>query len=67
MDIFGVIKVGKTYRGEKGDGYDYWGKRPLSGNCGCGKEVKRISKRIERARSKQAVKRGEELPYREPF
>lgn len=59
--------MGKTYRGEKGDGYDYWGKRPLRGNCGYGKKIKNISKRIERARSKQAIKKGEELPYREPF
>lgn len=31
--------MGKTDRGEKGAGFDYWGKRPLSGNCGYGKKL----------------------------
>lgn len=59
--------MGKTNRGEKGDGYDYWGKRPLSGNCGYGKKIKTISKKIERARSKKAVQEDKELPDKEAF
>jgi hypothetical protein len=59
--------MSRTKRGSKGPGYDYWGKRPKSGICGYGKDVKTISKRIERARAKAAVKKGKELPYREAF
>lgn len=61
--------MGKTNRGEKGAGFDYWGKRPLSGNCGYGKRVKTVSKKIERARAKQALKspKAEDLPNKEAF
>lgn len=57
----------RTNKGSKGSGYDYWGRRPKSGDCGHGSKVKRTSKRIERARNKAAVKRGDELPNKEAF
>jgi len=61
-------KMSRTKKGNKGCGYDYSGRRPKSGPCGYGKIVKNISKRIERNRSKAAVRRGdEELPLREAF
>ena len=59
--------MGKTKRGEKGGGFDYWGKRPLSGDCGYGPEVKKISKKIERARAKKDLKEGKEMPDKESF
>lgn len=59
--------MSRTKRGSKGAGYDYWGKRPMSGDCGYGKQVKTASKRIERARAKAAVRKGKELPVREAF
>lgn len=59
--------MSRSKRGSKGPGYDYWGRRPKSGTCGYGKKVKTISKRIERARSKSAVRKGDDLPRREAF
>lgn len=59
--------MSRTKRGSKGPGCDYWGRRPKSSGCGYGKIVKTISKRIERARSKAAVKQGKELSHREAF
>lgn len=59
--------MSRTKRGSKPPGYDYWGKRPESGCCGHGRIVKMISKRIERARAKAAVRLGKELPAWEAF
>lgn len=59
--------MSRTKKGSKGSGFDYWGKRPKSGNCGYGKSVKTISKRIERARSKSNVQKGVDLPTKEAF
>jgi hypothetical protein len=59
--------MSRTSKGSKGCGYDYWGKRPLSGNCGYGKIVKTISKRIERARAKRDIRNHKDMPNREPF
>lgn len=59
--------MSRTKKGSKGCGYDYWGKRPMSGTCGYGSKVKRASKRIERARAKSAVRKGKELPKQEAF
>lgn len=50
-------RVGKRSSGGKGPGYDYWGRRPLSGTCGHGKEVKQITHRIERARAKVTTRK----------
>jgi hypothetical protein len=59
--------MSRTKKGSKGPGYDFWGKRPKSGDCGFGKLIKTISKRIERARAKAAVRKGVDLPKREAF
>lgn len=59
--------MSRTKRGGKGPGYDYWGRRALSGDCGYGPQVKKTTARMERARAKAAVKRGAELPSREAF
>lgn len=59
--------MSRTRHGSKGCGYDFWGKRALSGICGYGPEVKRITHRIERARAKRAVKEQREMPAREGF
>jgi hypothetical protein len=50
-------RTGKHSSGGKGAGYDYWGRRALSGNCGHGKEVKVITHRIERARAKASTRK----------
>jgi hypothetical protein len=52
--------MSRTKRGSKGIGYDYWGRRALSGDCGHGKEVKKITHRIERAREREMLRREEE-------
>jgi len=59
--------MSRTKKGSKPPGYDYWGKRPKSGDCSYGKVVKTISKRIERAIAKTAVRKGVDLPKREAF
>lgn len=67
MDIrCGKKLMSRTRKGNKGAGYDYWGKRPLSGR-GYGKDIKDATKKIERARSKEATRRGDDLPFKEPF
>lgn len=50
---------------KKNCGYDYWGRRAQSGNCGYGKRVKKRTTRIERNRNKRAVCNGEIMPMRE--
>ncbi len=47
--------------------YDFWGRRAMSGNCGYGKIVKKITTRIERSRAKSALRRGEDMQSREAF
>lgn len=47
--------MSRTKKGSKPIGYDYWGKRALSGNCGFGKIIKKLTHGIERARSKQDI------------
>lgn len=47
--------MSRSKKGEKGPGYDYWGKRALSGICGYGKAVKIVTKKIERSRAKQKI------------
>lgn len=47
--------MSRTKKGSKGISYDYWGRRPLSGDCGYGPEVKRITHRLERAQAKQGL------------
>lgn len=43
--------MSRTIKGAKGPGYDYWGRRALSGNCGYGKDVKVRTHRIERRKA----------------
>jgi len=45
--------MSRTKKGKKSPGFDYWGKRALSGNCGHGKEVKKITHGKERATAKR--------------
>lgn len=44
--------MSKTVRGSKGCGYDYWSKRPYSGN-GHGKQIKKLTHRAERVIKKE--------------
>jgi hypothetical protein len=50
--------MSRTKKGKKALGYDYWGKRPLSGSCGYGPEVKKLTHKIERAQAKQKLKKA---------
>ena len=52
--------MSRTHRGGKGAGYDYWGKRILSGTCGYGKYVKKQTNKRERLKDKARLKNGEE-------
>lgn len=47
--------MSRTKKGKKGTGYDYWGKRALSTDCGFGPEVKKMTHKKERAQAKQLV------------
>lgn len=51
--------MGKTKKGAKGPGFEYWGKRPLSGHSP-GKDTKKKTHRIERARAKRLTKKEKE-------
>ena len=53
--------MSRTKKSKKGPGYDYWSKRALSGNCGFGPEVKKMTHKKERAQAKHKlanVKKG---------
>lgn len=54
-------------RSGKGPGFDYWGRRALSGVCGHGKSVKLITHQIERARAKRSLRDEQDHPKRESF
>lgn len=58
--------MSKTKKGSKPPGYDFWGRRAKSGRD-YGKIIKTITKRIERSRSKIAVRKGEDMPFKEAF
>lgn len=47
--------MSRTQKGSKGPGYDYWGRRPLSGDCGYGPAVKRVTHRIERRQASEVI------------
>lgn len=49
--------MSRTKRGSKGPGYDYWSRRPHSGN-GHGPEVKRLCHSVERQQAKGQVTDG---------
>lgn len=48
--------MSRTKKGAKSCGYEYWSKRPLSG-ASPGKETKKLTHGIERARSKKDLKK----------
>jgi hypothetical protein len=58
--------MSRTKKGSKGPGYDYWGKRPLSG-CGHGKLIKVETHRKERKIAKVDLNKGNDMPKRESF
>lgn len=58
--------MSRTKKGKKSPGYDYWGKRALSGDCGHGAEVKQMTHKIERARAKQDLLREPREPEYDP-
>ena len=45
--------MGKTYRSEKGAGYEYWSRRNYKDMTRPGKISKEITKRAERRKAKQ--------------
>lgn len=47
--------MSRTKKGKKGAGHDYWGKRALSGDCGFGSVVKKLTHKKERAQQKQMI------------
>lgn len=48
--------MGKTVRGGKGPGYEYWSRRPSKG-CTCpGKENKKITHKLERRQANKELK-----------
>lgn len=59
--------MSRTRKGSKGPGYDYWGRRAQSGNCGHGPDVKRITHRIERRRASKALREQQDMQSREAF
>ena len=40
--------MSRTKTGSKDAGYDYWGRRILSGSCGYGPYIKKVTHRRER-------------------
>lgn len=48
--------MSRTIRGSKADGFDFWSRRPNSGN-GCGVIAKRICHRTERMQGREEVRR----------
>lgn len=51
--------MSRTKKGSKGVGYEYWGKRPLSRNCGAnpGKVTKKLTHRLERIEAKAQIRK----------
>ena len=47
--------MSRTRSGSKSPGYDCEGRRALSGDCGYGSDVKKITHGIERARQQKLV------------
>lgn len=59
--------MSRTHHNTKGPGYDFMGRRALSLDCGHGRDVKDRTHRVERRRSKSALRRGVDLPKHEAF
>jgi hypothetical protein len=47
--------MSRSKKGGKGAGYEYWGKRPLSGSSP-GRIVKKMTHQVERAQAKENMK-----------
>jgi len=58
--------MSRTRKGSKGPGYDYWGRRVLSGDCGYGPHIKKVTHRRERRIAKRTVL-SEAPPVRAAF
>ena len=57
--------MGKTKRGSKGPGSEFWGKRPGNGGCPptdgkCGKFAQKRTHRLERIEAKKEITRERE-------
>lgn len=50
--------MSRTKKGKKSPGTDFWGKRALSGCCGHGKIVKKLTHGIERAAAKKLERKA---------
>lgn len=50
--------MSRSKKGSKSPGTDFWGKRALSGNCGTGKIVKKITHSKERAAAKKVERKA---------
>jgi hypothetical protein len=50
--------MSRTKKGEKSPGTDFWGKRAMSGSCGTGKIVKKITHGKERAATKHIERKA---------
>lgn len=52
--------MSRTRKGKKGAGYDYWGRRAYSGDCGYGPDVKKLTHKHERrVGAKKAIKESQ--------
>lgn len=56
--------MSRTIKGSKGCGYDYWSKRPYSGN-GHGKQIKKFTHRAERVIKKEETQEAMEEMFEE--
>ena len=50
--------MSRTKKGKKSPGIDYWGKRAMSGCCGHGKEIKKITSGKERVATKKVERKA---------
>lgn len=56
--------MSRTIKGGKKGGYDYWSKRPYSGN-GHGKQIKKFTHRAERVIKKEETQEAIEEMFEE--
>lgn len=50
--------MSRTKKGKKSPGFDFWGKRAMSGSCGFGKIVKKLTSGKERAARKKIERKA---------
>jgi len=50
--------MSRSKKGSKSPGHDFWGKRAMSGSCGYGKIVKKITSGKERAATKKLERKA---------